>query len=193
MPSPCAAPSKRSAVVPFARSVPAVRTMASMARKIRYLMVRYQMNVGTMTRMPRRPVSTPIGLRLTRAARAATNAFERTMAEAGGSAAAFQVLVLVRSGEWGTQARMAEAMGITGATLTHHLNALEARGLVRRWREESNRRVQRAELTDEGAVLFHHLRRVAMRHDERLRSQLTDAETTQLAALLDKVEAGLAG
>jgi MarR family transcriptional regulator for hemolysin len=146
-----------------------------------------------MTRMPRRPVSTPIGLRLTRAARAATNAFERTMAEAGGSAAAFQVLVLVRSGEWGTQARMAEAMGITGATLTHHLNALEARGLVRRWREESNRRVQRAELTDEGAALFHHLRRVAMRHDERLRSQLTDAETTQLAALLDKVEAGLAG
>jgi MarR family transcriptional regulator, transcriptional regulator for hemolysin len=133
----------------------------------------------------------PIGLHLSRTARLATTAFERAMAEAGGSAATFQVLVLVRSGQMGTQARMAEAMGITGATLTHHLNAMEAQGLVRRWREDSNRRVQRVELTDDGAALFDRLRRVATRHDARLRSQLTDTETAQLAALLDKVEAGL--
>src|SRR3954453_6838561 len=143
--------------------------------------------------MPRRPASTPIGLHLTRTARLATSAFERSMADAGGSAAAFQVLVLVRSGEWGTQAGMAEAMGITGATLTHHLSAMEARGLVRRWREASNRRVQRVELTDAGAALFGRLRRVAMRHDARLRAKLSDAEAAQLSALLDKVEAGLAG
>jgi MarR family transcriptional regulator for hemolysin len=142
--------------------------------------------------MAQRPASPPIGLHLTRTARVVTTAFERAMAEAGGSASAFQVLVLVRSGEWGTQARMAEAMGITGATLTHHLNALEAQGLVRRWREASNRRVQRVELTDEGAALFDRLRKVAMRHDARLRAKLTDAETARLAALLDKVEAGLA-
>jgi MarR family transcriptional regulator for hemolysin len=146
-----------------------------------------------MTPMPRRPTTPPIGLRLTRTARVAATAFERAMAEAGSSAAVFQVLVLVRSGEWGTQAGMAEAMGITGATLTHHLNAMEARGLVRRWREASNRRVQRVELTDAGAALFDRLRRVAMRHDARLRAKLSDAEAAQLAALLDKVEAGLAG
>ena len=35
------------------------------------------------------------------------------MAEAGGSASAWQVLLLVRSQQWGTQSRMAEAMGIT--------------------------------------------------------------------------------
>jgi MarR family transcriptional regulator, transcriptional regulator for hemolysin len=144
-----------------------------------------------MTPMPRRPATPPIGLHLSRTARLATTAFERAMAEAGGSAATFQVLVLVRSGQMGTQARMAEAMGITGATLTHHLNAMEAQGLVRRWREESNRRVQRVELTDDGTTLFDRLRRVATRHDARLRSQLSDAETAQLAALLDKVEAGL--
>jgi MarR family transcriptional regulator for hemolysin len=141
--------------------------------------------------MPRRPATPPIGLHLTRTARLATTAFERAMADAGGSAATFQVLVLVRSGEWGTQTRMAEAMGITGATLTHHLNAMEAQGLVRRWREASNRRVQRVELTDEGAALFDRLRRVAMRHDVRLRARLSDAEVAQLAALLDKLEAGL--
>jgi MarR family transcriptional regulator for hemolysin len=145
-----------------------------------------------MTSMPRRPASPPIGLQLSRTARLATTAFERAMSEAGGSAAAFQVLVLVRSGQWNTQAGMAEAMGITGATLTHHLNAMETQGLVRRWREPTNRRVQRVELTDEGAALFDGLRRVAARHDQRLRAKLTAAETAQLAALLGKVEAGLA-
>jgi MarR family transcriptional regulator for hemolysin len=142
--------------------------------------------------MPRRPASPPIGLQLSRTARLATTAFERAMSEAGGSAAAFQVLVLVRSGQWNTQAGMAEAMGITGATLTHHLNAMEAQGLVRRWREPTNRRVQRVELTDDGAALFDRLRRVAARHDQRLRAKLTAAETAQLAALLGKIEAGLA-
>ena len=99
------------------------------------------------------------------------------MAEAGGSASAWQVLLLVRSGQMATQSQLAEAMGISGATMTHHLNALEAQGLVRRWREEGNRRVQRVELTDEGVAVFDRLRAVALRHDERLRSQLTDDET----------------
>ncbi|HEY3186923.1 MAG TPA: MarR family winged helix-turn-helix transcriptional regulator [Solirubrobacteraceae bacterium] len=141
--------------------------------------------------MSRPPVVPPIGLRLARTARVVTNAFERAMAEAGGTAAAWQVLVLVRSEQWGTQARMAEAMGITGATLTHHLNALEAQGLVRRWREASNRRVQRVALTAEGEALFDRLREVAVRHDARLRSGLTDEETAQLAELLDKLQAGV--
>ena len=141
--------------------------------------------------MDRPAVFPPIGLRLTRTARVATQAFEHAMAEAGGSAAAWQVLLLVRSRQWGTQSEMADAMGITGATLTHHLNALETKGLVRRWREESNRRVQRVELTDEGVALFDRLREAAVRHDERLRSQLSDEETAQLAALLDKLQAGL--
>jgi MarR family transcriptional regulator for hemolysin len=134
---------------------------------------------------------TPLGLHLTRTARVVSQAFERAMAEAGGSAAAWQVLLLVRSEKWGAQARMAEAMGITGATLTHHLNALERRGLVRRWREAGNRRVQRAALTPAGEQLFERLREGAVRHDELLRSQLSDEETARLAALLDKLEAGV--
>jgi MarR family transcriptional regulator for hemolysin len=134
----------------------------------------------------------PIGLQLARTARVVSQAFERAMAEAGGSASTWQVLVLVRSGEWDNQARMADAMGITGATLTHHLNALEAQGLVRRWRDASNRRVQRVELTDAGIEQFDRLRAVAAQHDSRLRSQLTDEETQQLAELLAKLLAGVA-
>jgi MarR family transcriptional regulator, transcriptional regulator for hemolysin len=143
--------------------------------------------------MSRAAAFPPIGLRLARTAHAVTQAFERAMAAAGGSAAAWQVLLLVRSGDWDTQARMAQAMGITGATLTHHLNALEAQGLVRRWRDEGNRRVQRVALTDAGSELFERLREVAVRHDERLRSHLSDGETAQLVELLDKLRAGVAG
>jgi MarR family transcriptional regulator for hemolysin len=137
------------------------------------------------------PTTVPIGLQLTRTARVAAQAFDRAMAEAGGSGATWQVLVLIRSRQWGQQSEMAAAMGISGATLTHHLNALERQGLVRRWREDGNRRVQRVELTDEGIALFDRLRVIAVRHDERLRSNLTDEETATLAELLGKLRAAV--
>src|SRR3954462_15168173 len=110
-------------------------------------------------------MATPIGLRLTQTARAAAQAFERAMAEAGGSASIWQVLLLVRSRNWDKQSELAEAMGGTSATLTHHLNGLEQGGLIRRWREPGNRRVQRVELTDEGTAMFDRLRGAAMAHD----------------------------
>ena len=62
---------------------------------------------------------------------------------------------------------------------------------MRRWREESNRRIQRVELTDEGIELFNRLREVALAHDRRLRSELTDDEAEQLGDLLEKLEAGV--
>jgi MarR family transcriptional regulator for hemolysin len=141
--------------------------------------------------VPRPSQFPPIGLRLSRTARSVANAFERAMAEAGGSASAWQVLLLVRSEQWGTQSRMADAMGITGATLTHHLNALERRGLVRRWREAENRRVQHVALTPAGETLFARLRDAAVLHDQRLRSNLTERETAVLADLLEKLQAGI--
>jgi MarR family transcriptional regulator for hemolysin len=141
--------------------------------------------------MPQPPLLPPIGLRLSRTAHTVSQAFERAMGEAGGSASSWQVLLLVRSGQMGTQSKLAEAMGVSGATMTHHLNALEAQGLVRRWREEGNRRVQQVELTADGVALFDRLREVAVRHDERLRSKLSDEETAQLAELLEKLLAGL--
>jgi MarR family transcriptional regulator for hemolysin len=139
-----------------------------------------------------RPTAQPLGLHLARTARAVSQAFDRAMAEAGGSAATWQVLLLVRSGDWSTQSQLAKALGITGATLTHHLKGLEADGLVRRWREPANARVQRVELTADGAAMFDRLRAVAQRHDQRLRAALTDCETEQLRTILDRLDAGLA-
>src|SRR4051794_11972171 len=161
-------------------------------RNIRYRIIRYQRECWYADVMARRPASPPLGLKLARTARVVTTAFDRALAEAGGSAAIWQVLLLVRSGEWGTQSSMAEAMGVTAATVTHHLNGLEAQGLVRRRRDDANRRVQRVELTPDGAELFGRLRRVATRHDERLRSQLGAGEAAALAELLAKLAAGVA-
>jgi MarR family transcriptional regulator for hemolysin len=156
--------------------------------KLRYLIVRCQL-------LRYAPVmDMPIGLRLARTARTVAQAFERAMAEAGGSAATWQVLLLVRTQNLShrpTQSAMARTMGITAATLTHHLNALERQGLVRRWREPDDRRSQRVELTEQGSELFDRLRGVAVAHDARLRSGLSDAEAEQLAGLLDRLAAGL--
>jgi MarR family transcriptional regulator for hemolysin len=69
---------------------------------------------------------------------------------------------------------------------------MEVQGLVRRWRETSNRRVQRVELTDAGAELFDRLRLVAVAHDQRLRSNLSDEEIQQLGELLERLRAGVA-
>ena len=140
--------------------------------------------------MSPRPATPPIGLQLARTSRVVAQAFERAMAEAGGSASTWQVLLLVRTQSWGTQSELAEELGLTSATVTHHLNALERKGLVRRWREDSNRRVQRVELTEDGVELFDRLRDVASRHDKQLRSQLSDDEVSQLGDLLERLAAG---
>jgi len=113
------------------------------------------------------------------------------MAAAGGSVPAWQVLLLVRSQQWGTQSELAQAIGVTQATLTHHLNALERDGLIERWREPGDRRSQQVKLTPEGERAFNRLRGVAQAHDKRLRSILSDQEAARLASLLEKLDAGL--
>jgi MarR family transcriptional regulator for hemolysin len=46
------------------------------------------------------------------------------------------------------QRELAEAIRVREATLTHHLNALDARGLVTRTRDAANRRIQVVALTE---------------------------------------------
>src|SRR3954452_6300641 len=128
----------------------------------------------------------PIGLRLSQTARVVSQAFDRAMAEEGGSTSTWQVLLLVRSRNWDKQSELAEAMGVTSATLTHHLNGLEKDGLIRRWREPENRRVQRVELTDAGIAMFDRLRDVAVKHDATLREPFSPEELEQLHGLLDR-------
>ncbi len=73
------------------------------------------------------PFPVPIGLRLAQASRTVERAFDAALAEAGGSLPVWLVLLNLKVRRPGNQRELAEAVGITGATLTHHLNAMHAR------------------------------------------------------------------
>jgi MarR family transcriptional regulator for hemolysin len=137
--------------------------------------------------MARRPPTEPIGLQVQRVAKSLHRAFDDALAEEGGSLPTWLILVSVKSGRPGTQRELAAAVGIRGATLTHHLASLERDGVVSRRRDPDNRRVQVVELTDAGEALFDRLRQAAVAFDARLRDGLSEGELDQLRSLLDRL------
>ena len=136
--------------------------------------------------MPR-PAHQPLGLHLTRVARTVSRAFDDALAGAGGSLPVWLVLISLKSGQRASQRELADAVGVQGATLTHHLNAMESAGLVTRRRDPANRRLHLVELTPEGDALFFRLRDAAMAFDQRLRVGLSDTEVSQLESLLTRL------
>ncbi len=137
------------------------------------------------------PRQEPIGLKAARTGRTLNRAFEDALAEAGGSLPTWLVLLSVFSGRSETQRELAEAIGIRGPTLTHHLDRLVSEGLVTRARDPENRRIQRVELTKDGVAMFHHLREVAQAFDARLRAGLSDKELAELRRLLEQLESNV--
>ena len=140
-----------------------------------------------------RPVPLPIGLQLARTAKSVRRAFDDALAGAGGSLPVWLVLISLKSEHPGTQRDLAEAVGIREATLTHHLNAMDARGLVTRRRDPANRRVHLVELTEAGETVFDRLRDAALAFDERLRRGLSPAEVADLETLLARLERNVGG
>jgi MarR family transcriptional regulator for hemolysin len=139
------------------------------------------------------PAHPPIGLHLARSARAVSRAFDEALAQAGGSVPVWLVLIALKSQHMRNQRKLADAVGIREATLTHHLNAMDAQGLITRQRDPANRRVHLVELTDSGEALFHRLRGTAAAFDQRLRAGVSDAEMAELERLLSRLEANAAG
>ena len=113
--------------------------------------------------------------------------FDAALASAGGARAVWLILISLKARRPGAQRELARAVGIEGATLTHHLDAMEADGLVTRRRDPANRRVQVVELTERGEAAFHTMRGAAVEYDRRLRAGLSDAQVAQLGALLDRL------
>jgi MarR family transcriptional regulator, transcriptional regulator for hemolysin len=62
-------------------------------------------------------------------------AFEQELALAGGSLPTWLILLSLKRRSWRTQRELAEALGIEGPTLTHHLAGLDRAGLVKRTRD----------------------------------------------------------
>ena len=134
----------------------------------------------------------PIGLHLARTARSVSRAFDKALAQAGGSVPVWLVLISLKTQQLGNQRNLAEEVGIKEATLTHHLNSMEEQGLITRRRDPANRRVHLVELTEAGEAAFHQLRGAAAAFDERLRAGLSGDEVSQLEALLGRLAANVA-
>jgi len=130
------------------------------------------------------PFPLPIGLRLTQAARVVERAFDEALGEADGSIPVWLILLNLKVRKPANQRELAEAVGVREATLTHHLNAMDARGLVTRTRDNANRRVQQVALTEAGEAAFVRLRGAAIAFDTKLRAGLTDANLATLSTLL---------
>src|SRR5690348_11726211 len=96
---------------------------------------------------PMRPPQPPIGLTLARVARGVGRAFDDALAEAGGSLPVWLVLLSLKTRRLSNQRELAAAVGLSEGTLTHHLNSMEAAGLVTRTRDSENRRIHVVALT----------------------------------------------
>ena len=114
-------------------------------------------------------------------------AFDDALAGAGGSLPVWLVLIALKSQQAANQRQLADAVGIQGPTLTHHLNTMESAGLLTRRRDPENRRVHLVELTAAGDQLFLRLREAAISFDRRLRSGLSESDTAQLEQLLTRL------
>ena len=102
-------------------------------------------------------------------------------------------MLSVKSKELANQRELAGMIGIQGATLTHHLNAMEAQGLLTRRRDPENRRVHQVELTDAGEAMFERLRQAALVFDKRLRKGIEEARLAEFAEVLAALRANVGG
>jgi MarR family transcriptional regulator for hemolysin len=134
------------------------------------------------------PARPPAGRELARVAKLVSRAFDDTLASAGGSLPVWLVLISLKSQQLANQRELAEAVGIREATLTHHLNAMDAQGLVTRRRDPANRRVHLVELTADGEAAFQRLRDAAALFDRRLRRGISDDALAGFEEILGRLE-----
>lgn len=137
------------------------------------------------------PTTEPLGIQVARTAKQLNRAFDEALVAAGGSLSLWLVLVSLKGPRFGTQRELAEAVGVEGPTLTHHLNRMEAAGLVTRTRDPENRRVHRVELTEAGEAAFDGLLATVVAFDRRLRAGFSDDEIATLGALLGRLRANV--
>ena len=143
--------------------------------------------------VPPPPAGLPIGLHLTRTARLVSRAFDDALAGAGGSVPVWLILISLKTQWLANQRKLAEAIGIQGATLTHHLNSMERGGLLTRRRDPDNRRIHVVDLTEKGERMFHRLRETAIAFDRRLRADLADEDIAVFERVLAKLAENVQG
>jgi MarR family transcriptional regulator for hemolysin len=139
-----------------------------------------------------KPQPEPIGLEVTRTGRALSLQFNGALADAGGSLPQWLILTALKQRDHAMQRDIAAAIGIEGATLTHHLNRMETDGLVHRERVADNRRTHQVTLTPAGETLFSSLLRTVVAFDEQLCAGFNDRELATMRTLLARLRSNAA-
>jgi MarR family transcriptional regulator for hemolysin len=138
------------------------------------------------------PTSSPLGIELARTAREVGRAFEQALEDAGGSRPMWLILITLKQRPQANQRQIAAQIGIESATVTHHLNGMEADGLLTRRRDPADRRVHVVELTPAGEAMFHRLRRVVTAFDRQLHAGFDDTQVVQLREFLAQLRQNVA-
>jgi MarR family transcriptional regulator, transcriptional regulator for hemolysin len=134
----------------------------------------------------------PLGRQLVFTAKAMREAFEDTLAAAGGSLGTWVVLSALSDVGIMSQAALANHVHLEGATITHHIDRLEAAGLVRRQLDPGDRRIRRLELTEAGEELHARLLGAVIELQRRVLGGLRPQELAALGRALETIQANLA-
>ncbi|MFT3697009.1 MAG: MarR family transcriptional regulator [Kofleriaceae bacterium] len=96
-------------------------------------------------------------------------------------------LRILARGEPMSQQALAEALDLVPSRLVVIVDELAEMGVVERRAAENDRRAHALHLTPKGKELMGKLSQVGQEHDQTFTAPLTDAEKTELGALLEKL------
>ncbi len=141
---------------------------------------------------PTTPALEPVGRQLVFTAKSMREAFEDVLVAAGGSLPSWIVLSTLAEVGCVSQAALASHVHLEGATITHHIDRLEAAGLVTRQLDPADRRVRKLELTEAGAELHSRLLAAAIELQVVVLAGLSSDDRAALARCLAVIQANLA-
>lgn len=119
--------------------------------------------------------------------------FEDGLTQAGASLATWLVLSGIDRGRWDSQAHLARALEIEGATLTRHLDRMEREGLIVRTRDDVDRRQIRAGFTPKGRALHRRLRATVHGLAEGVCDGISQTDQAALKRSLARIRSNMGG
>jgi DNA-binding MarR family transcriptional regulator len=128
-----------------------------------------------------------LGRELAMAAKAARAHFDQALVGIGSSFQTYLVLRHVDRNRGVPQRELARLLGIENSTLTHHLDRLEAGGLVERVRSRDDRRMSATVLTTTGRAHLRKTGKLAEQMDAEFRDLFSGDELQTLRDCLRRI------
>jgi DNA-binding MarR family transcriptional regulator len=128
-----------------------------------------------------------VGFTLSSLGHATARGFSEALAPLGIEPRDFALLRLLATVEGDSQQAVGERLGIPSSRMVAVLDAHEARGLIERRQDQSDRRIHALHLTADGGVLLARAFAIAVAYEQELCGNLSADEREQLLDLLQRV------